>query len=339
LNTPPRILVAGPAWAGDMVMAQSLFLTLRSRFPACTIDVLAPAWTLPLLERMPEVADKIPLPLGHGQFGFRVRRRLGRDLRERGYHWAIVLPNSWKSALIPFFARIPRRTGYVGELRYGLLNDARRLSRIRLPRTVQRFVALGLEKEASLLPECPQPRLRVEAEQVAAARRRFGLTAAGPVLALCPGAEYGPAKRWPAAHFAEVARAKWAEGWQVWLFGSAKDAEAAEAIGRSAPGCINLAGRTGLAEAVDLLSVADAVVSNDSGLMHVAAALDRSLVAVYGSSDPGFTPPLSDKARVVRLGLDCSPCFKRDCPYGHTRCLTDIRPVRVLDELERLCAS
>jgi heptosyltransferase-2 len=322
-----------------MVMAQSLFITLQSRFPGCILDVLAPAWTLPLLERMPEVSGKIPLPLGHGQFAFGARRRLGHDLRERGYGQAIVLPNSWKSALVPFFARIPRRTGYVGELRYGLLNDTRRLDKAGLPRTVQRFVALGLEKDASLPPECPAPRLRVTPENVAATRKRFGLAKTGPVLALCPGAEYGPAKRWPPAYFADVARAKLAGGWQVWLFGSAKDAEAANAIERSAPGCVNLAGRTGLAEAVDLMSLADAVISNDSGLMHVAAALDRPLVAVYGSSDPGFTPPLNDKARVVRLGLECSPCFQRDCPYGHTRCLMDIRPVRVLDELERLCAS
>lgn len=340
LNTSPRILVVGPAWAGDMVMAQSLFLALRSRFPACTIDVLAPAWTLPLLERMPEVSDKIPLPLGHGQFGFNARRRLGHDLRERGYDRAIVLPNSWKSALVPFFAGIPRRTGYVGEWRFGLLNDPRRLDKTRLPRTVQRFVALGLDGDAPLPPPCPPPRLRVEPANALGARQRFGLSGkAAPALALCPGAEYGPAKRWPAAYFADVARSKMAEGWEVWLFGSGKDTEVAAAIERAAPGSVNLAGRTNLAEAVDLLSLADAVVSNDSGLMHVAAALDKPLVAVYGSSDPGFTPPLNPRARIVRLGLECSPCFRRECPYDHTRCLTDIRPGRVLDELERLCAS
>ena len=323
-----------------MVMAQSLFIALHSRFPGCAIDVLAPAWTLPLLERMPEVSGKISLPLGHGQFAFNARRRLGLELRQENYDWAIVLPNSWKSALIPFFARIPRRSGYVGEWRYGLLNDARRLDKIRLPRTVQRFVALGLEKNAPLPPVCPMPRLRVDAGNVAAVKERFGLTATkGPVLALCPGAEYGPAKRWPSAYFAEVARVKLAEGWQVWLFGSGKDVETANAIEAAAPGCANLAGRTGLAEAVDLLSLADAAISNDSGLMHVAAALDKPLLAVYGSSDPGFTPPLNDRARVVRLGLECSPCFKRECPFGHTRCLTDIRPVQVLDALKRLCAS
>lgn len=334
----PRILVVGPSWVGDMVMAQSLFLTLKRHYPSCTIDVLAPAWTFPLLERMPEVAQGVAMPLGHGKFGFGARLKLGRTLRGR-YDWAIVLPNSWKSAFVPFFAGIPRRTGYLGELRYGLLNDARRLHKHKLPRTVQRFVALGLRSEASLLPECPTPCLRVAAEGQAAAAAKFGLARAGKVLALCPGAEYGPAKRWPPGHFAELAMAKQADGWRVWLFGSEKDRAVAEAIAARAPGCVNLAGRTDMAEAVDLLSLADAVVSNDSGLMHVAAALDKPLVALYGSSDPGFTPPLSDRARILRLGLECSPCFKRVCPYGHTRCLAEILPAQVSAELDCLCAS
>ncbi|TAN51157.1 MAG: lipopolysaccharide heptosyltransferase II [Methylococcaceae bacterium] len=334
-ETHPRILVVGPSWVGDMVMAQSLFLRLKQRYPDSRISVLAPAWTLPLLACMPEVAQGMAMPLGHGQFGFAKRRRLGLELRG-SFDWAIVLPNSWKSALTPFFAQIPRRTGHLGELRWGLLNDARRLDKTLLPRTVQRFVALGLEKDAALPPDCPPPRLFVADQQVAAALAKFGLAGPAKVLALCPGAEYGPAKRWPSDHFAVLARAKLAAGWQVWLFGSDKDQAAAEAIVQAAPGCINFAARTCLAEAVALLSLADAVVSNDSGLMHVAAALDKPLVALYGSSDPGFTPPLSDKARIVRLGLDCSPCFKRACPYGHTHCLTQIEPARVLTELDYL---
>lgn len=335
-----RFLVVGPAWVGDMVMAQSLFISLKQRDPDCSIDVLAPGWTLPLLRRMPEVAQGIAMPLGHGQFGFITRRSLGMALRGN-YDQAIVLPNSWKSALVPFFANIPRRIGYRGEWRYGLLNDARRLDKAKLPKTVQRFVALGWEADAAAPPPCPTPRLRVAAEGVAQALGKFGLARdpASKVLALCPGAEYGPAKRWPAASFAELARAKLAQGWQVWLFGSGKDQAIAEGIAAAAPGCVSLAGRTELAEAVDLLSLADAVVSNDSGLMHVAAALDRPLLAIYGSSDPGFTPPLSDKARIVRLGLDCSPCFRRECPLGHSHCLTEISVARVLAELEPLCAS
>lgn len=333
--TNPRILIVGPSWVGDMVMAQSLFLSLKQRHPASTIDVLAPAWTLPLLERMPEVAQGVAMPLGHGQFGFGARRRLGLELRGH-YDWAIVLPNSWKSALAPFFANIPRRTGYLGELRWGLLNDVRRLDKAQLFKTVQRFVALGLARDVVLPPDCPVPYLRVPEQGVAVVQAELGPSSSTKVLALCPGAEYGPAKRWPTAHFAELARIKMAQGFAVWLFGSRKDQAAANEIEQAAPGCINFAGRTDFAKAVDLLSLADAVVSNDSGLMHVAAALGRPLVAVYGSSDPGFTPPLSDKARIVHLGLDCSPCFKRECPYGHMQCLVHINPERVLGELEYL---
>lgn len=326
-----RVLVVGPSWVGDMVMAQSLFVALRQRVPPAAVDVLAPPWSRPLLERMPEVSSAVDLPIGHGRLALRTRWDVGRALRHR-YRQAIVLPNSLKSALVPYFARIPLRTGWVGEGRYGLLNDARRLDEGRLPMTVQRFVALAYGRDAPQPPAIVSPRLAVRAADAAAAMRDLGLARepGRPLLALCPGAEYGPAKRWPAGHFGALAARRQAAGWDVWLFGSDKDAAACANVNASSGGaCVDLSGRTSLAQAVDLLSLADAVVTNDSGLMHVAAALERPLVAVYGSSDPGFTPPLSERAEVLRLGLPCSPCFKRTCPYGHTRCLTDISVERV----------
>lgn len=332
------MLVVGPNWVGDMVMAQSLFETLKRQHPDRAIDVLAPTWTRPLLARMPQVRNGIDLPLGHGQLGLAVRRELGRSLRERHYEQAIVLPGSWKSALIPWFARISQRTGYRGEWRYGLLNDIRPLDKTRLPMTVQRFVTLGLPHHALLPPPVPLPYLTIDPTQRANALLKLGLLRTDtPLLALCPGAEYGPAKRWPVEHYAAVARAKLAEGWQVWLFGSNKDQPVAAAIQAQLAGqCTDLTGRTDLAQAIDLLSLAEAVVSNDSGLMHVAAALGRKLVAVYGSSDPGFTPPLHEPARIIWQGLACSPCFKRECPLGHLRCLREITPERVLQELATL---
>ncbi len=324
-----------------MVMAQSLFMTLKKADPVCQIDVLAPAWSFSLLERMPEVSQAIAMPLMHGQFGLLDRFKLGRQLKSAGYDQAIVLPNSWKSALIPFFAAIPVRTGYVGECRWGLLNDARKLDKRKLTMTVQRFVALGLPENATLPPEYPQPALVVEQSRQQAVAEKFGLTFPAKVLALCPGAEYGPAKRWPASYFAEVARQKIEQGWQVWLLGSDKDKDSAEQINNETSGyCVDFTGRTSLAEAVDLMSLADAVISNDSGLMHVAAALDKKIIALYGSSTPGFTPPLNAKARVISLNLDCSPCFKRECPLyppehaDHIKCLTGIQPKRVLDLLD-----
>ena len=336
-QTDSNILVVGPSWVGDMVMAQSLFMVLSDRNPDCSIDVLAPAWSRPLLERMPEVNAAIDMPLGHGEFGLLKRFNLGKTLRENNYTQAIVLPNSWKSALVPFFANIPQRTGNLGEMRYGLLNDARRLDKQALPMTVQRFCAHAYPADYANLPEItPVPKLLVTDKGVADACANHSLYSDAPVLVLCPGAEYGAAKRWPTVYYAQVAQYWLDKGGQVWLFGSQKDQiVTAELNAHTKDGCVDLAGRTSLAEAIDLMSMADFVVSNDSGLMHVAASLQRPLISLYGSSDPGFTPPLNKQAHILRLGLDCSPCFKRECPLGHLDCLTKLEPQQVLNILEQ----
>ncbi|MEK6750487.1 MAG: lipopolysaccharide heptosyltransferase II [Pseudomonadota bacterium] len=326
-----QILIVGPAWVGDMVMAQSLFMLLRQKYPGAMLDVLAPAWSVPLLARMPEVRHAIELPAKHGEFGWGIRRRIGVQLRAQRYNWALVLPITWKSALVPFFANIPKRSGFRGELRYGLLNDIHTLDKQRLPMMVQRYLALGLAQHAPLPAIPPMPRLSASAVSRAQTLTKLGLSL-GPALALCPGAEYGPAKRWPAAYFRVVAEAYAARGWHIWILGSTKDAEVAAEIARDHAAWRNLTGATTLAEAVDVLSAASLVISNDSGLMHVAAAVDVPVVAVYGSSDIRYTPPLSTRARVVSLGLSCSPCFKKVCPFGHYRCLQDLTPERVLQE-------
>jgi len=337
---PARILVIGPSWVGDMVMAQSLFKILKQENPDADIDVLAPAWSKPLLARMPEVNQAIAMPLQHGHLGLRVRYHLGLGLRDKQYQQAILLPNSWKSALVPFWAKIPQRTGFLGEWRWGWLNDIRPLPKIRLPMTVQRFVALGLARGAALPSPLPRPMLKVASQNVATALQRHALDRpTAPVLGLCPGAEYGPAKRWPADYFAEISRRKLAAGWAVWIFGSAKDTTAGrEVAARSGKGCVDLTGKTTLAEAIDLLSLTTVVVSNDSGLMHVAAALDRPLVAIYGSSDPHCTPPLSANAQTLSLQLACSPCFQRCCPLGHLKCLRDLPSARVIGAIEQAVA-
>lgn len=336
-----RVLVVGPSWVGDMLMAQSLFKALTARHPDLELDVLAPAWSHGILARMPEVRRALVAPFGHGRFGLKERWRLGRELAREGYRQAIVLPNSWKSALVPWFAGIPLRTGYIGEFRHGLLNDKRRLDQRAMPRLVERYAALAAPAQIPPgAPEvAPQPRLRVLPEAQKACLDRLGLHLDQPVLALCPGAEFGPAKRWPESHYAAVARDRLAQGWQVWLLGSAKDQAVTAAIAQFASSAgqeasvHDLAGRTSLEETVDLLAAAQAVVSNDSGLMHIAAAVETPLAAVYGSTDPGYTPPFSAHARVVRLGLECSPCFKRECPLGHLDCLKKLGPERVLEAL------
>ncbi|VAW83666.1 ADP-heptose--lipooligosaccharide heptosyltransferase II [hydrothermal vent metagenome] len=333
-----RLLVVGPSWVGDMVLAQSLFIALQKQDPALRIDVLAPAWTHPLLARMPEVQKALIMPLGHGRLALGQRYQIGRELRSKAYDRAIVLPNSFKSALIPFWANIKKRTGYKGELRWGLLNDVRHLDKQRLRMTVQRFVALADPSDRKTIPETPLPQLSVEPLSVQ--RSLQALRMEQPeirVLGLCPGAEYGPAKCWPIKYYAEVAKQMRAKGWVVWIFGSEKDKAAADEICHTADeGIHNLAGQTSLGQAIDLLSLCNVVISNDSGLMHVAAALNRPLVAIYGSSDPGFTPPMHDQAKIVQQPMDCQPCFKRTCPLEHTQCLTTISPQRVMAEVAAL---
>lgn len=340
MSSANAILVVGPAWVGDMVMAQVLFRCLKQQQPDIAIDVLAPAWSAPLLARMPEVRTSFDLPLQHGEFGMSVRKKIGQDLRGK-YQQAILLPNSWKSALVPFFANIPQRTGWRGEMRFGLLNDMRILDKEKYPLMIERFAALAFPEQAKLPEKILYPKLLISVDECNAALQKYQLDMERPILALCPGAEFGPAKRWPERHYAAVAAERIAAGEQVWIFGSEKDAPVAEAIRNALSEsqrmlCHNLAGKTKLAEAIDLLSCAKAVVSNDSGLMHIAAALNRPLVAVYGSSSPQFTPPLADAVEIVRLGLDCSPCFKRECPLVHLNCLNELPPSRVLGALSNL---
>lgn len=333
-----KILVIGPSWVGDMVMAQSLFMVLKQA-GECAIDVLAPGWSLPILERMPEVRKGLVMPLGHGQFGLGARWRLGRQLAAEGYDQAILLPNSLKSALVPFFAGIRQRTGFRGEMRYGLVNDLRLLDETALPMTVQRFVALGQPDGLPLPTPFPWPRLIADTDNQATLRTRLGLAEDRPAIAFMPGAEYGPAKQWPLPHYATLADELAERGYQVWILGAQKDHAAAADIAGKRPHVHNLAGRTQLGDAVDLLALADAAVTNDSGLMHVAAALDLPLVAIYGSSSPEHTPPLSKRVAITSLRLECAPCFKRVCPLGHTRCLQDIAPAQVLAALDGLGAA
>ena len=332
------ILIVGPAWVGDMVMAQTLFKLLKAEQPDCLIDVLAPAWSKPLLERMAEVRMAIEMPLGHGHLGLGLRYQIGKRLRAENYTQAIVLANSFKSALIPYWAKIPQRTGWRGEMRWGLLNDIRYLNKQTYPLMIQRFAALGLLRGASLATSLPWPELTVLPNNIQATLTRLNLQQpTQAVLALCPGAEYGSAKRWPETYFAEVANEKLAQGWQVWLLGSQKDQVITQAIQQATDGaCVDLAGKTNLGEAIDLLSLARLVVSNDSGLMHISAALQRPLVVLYGSTDPRFTPPLSKQVKILSLQLPCSPCFQRECPLEHLKCLRDLVPAQVLNAMSEL---
>jgi heptosyltransferase-2 len=353
LKTINKILIIGPSWVGDMIMAQSLFIVLKQDNPNVQIDVMAPTWSSALLERMPEVTDIIDMPLGHGQLQLKERYQLGKSLRNHDYNQVILLPNSLKSALVPFWAKIPKRTGYIGEMRYGLLNDIHSLDKNQLTMTVQRFVALAYSRDTILddkqikLANIPFPNLVVKRANIEYAVSKFYLNLPfkfsnkkeknKPILSLCPGAEYGPAKQWPAKHYAALAKKKLEQGWQVWIFGSQKDRDFATEINHFLDQkAVNLCAKTDLSEAIDLMSLSSAVVSNDSGLMHMGAALGVPIVGIYGSSDPTFTPPLGKHTTVQSLNLDCSPCFKRTCPLGHTDCLENLLPEQVAISLDSL---
>lgn len=319
----PRVLVVAPNWIGDALMAQPLLMRLREKLPQARIDVVAPAWVAPVFRRMPEVAGVIETPFEHGRLRLVERWRLGRTLKALRYDQAIVLPNAWKAALAPFFADIPLRSGYAGESRYGLLNLVYREQPGREPMALH-YARLSEKPGATVALPLPEPKLAVDAQAALATRRRFGLDERYTVL--CPGAEYGPAKRWP--YFAELAARL---EHPVVVLGSAKERGLCAAVGGR-----NLAGETTLDDALEVLAGAERVVSNDSGLMHLAAALGRPLVALFGSSSPRHTPPLAARARVLWLGIECSPCYARECPLGHFRCMKELTVEGVLEQLRSL---
>jgi len=336
-----KTLIIGPSWVGDMLMSQSLYRHLKQQNPEREIDVLAPDWCRPVLARMPEVSSSIAMPVGHGSLQWGVRKEIGQQLGKQGYEQAFVLPNSLKSALIPWFAKIPKRTGWRGEMRYGLLNDMRPLDKEAFPLMVQRYVALSQFASSPALPleQILYPQLSVDEQAQTDAIRQFDLQPEKAV-AFCPGAEFGPAKRWPDYHYADLAKLLIADGYQIWLFGSANDSEACQQIitqlsETEQKQCINLAGKTTLPQAIDLIAACKAAVSNDSGLMHIAAAVATPLAALYGPTSPGFTPPLSEKAEVIRLIDGFHKIRKGDADQGYHQSLIDITPDMAHNALQK----
>lgn len=339
LQQPPvpaqQSLVIAPQWIGDAIMTEPLLRRLAARGDVLTVVALP--WVAPVYRAMPQVAEVIEAAFAHGGLQWRARRALARQLRGR-FDNAYVCPNSFKSALVPWWAGIAQRVGYLGEFRHGVLTD-------KLPNPIERGAMVPFY--AALAGNAPevdeQPRLQLTLEQVLATLATLELRRNG-YFVVAPGAEYGPAKRWPASHFATLIRQLPAP---TVLLGSTKDAEVCAqitaAVNSHMPGqCSNLAGKTSLDQALGVIAAARCVISNDSGLMHVAAALGVRQVAIFGSSSPEHTPPLSPVAQVLWLkndrsyqpALDCAPCFQRSCPLGHTRCLEDIQPARVLAALQ-----
>lgn len=325
-----------------MVMVQSLFIALKRQNPNNIIDVVAPAWSAPVLARMPEVRRVIKVSLQHGKLQLADRYRVGKSLRGE-YDRAIILPRTFKSALIPYFAKIPRRIAYRGEMRYGIVNDMRGLDKELTYKAVDKYLRLGAEpeklKQEKLLkaPKIHYPQLIVDDEKRHQAAKKLGIDESTPAIAFMPGAEFGPSKQWPGKYFGELATRFKQQGYNVYVFGSQNDKPIGEEIVEASKNdAINLCGQTSLEEVVDLLSLAKVAITNDSGLMHIAAAVGRPVVAIYGAITPKFTPPLTDKKEIQYLGLNCSPCWKKQCPYGHYNCLNNIEVNKVYESAQRL---
>ena len=351
-TVPPRALrtlIISPNWIGDAVMAQPLLALLRAAEPGRPIDVLAPPSVAPVWRQMAEVDTVMETPFRHRALQLRQRWQLARVLAGRGYGAAYVLPNTVKYALIPWLAGIRRRVGYKGESRYGLINVMHHDTVPPRP-MVPFYAALAAPPALAGLAAAalPRPALVVTPAQVQAICDKLGLDMARPLVVFAPGAEFGPAKRWPASHFAQLAVTVLAAGpaTQVALLGSPADGPAcreirtlASAAGVPADAVRDLAGATTLAEAIALIGHATAVVSNDSGLLHVASALNRPVVALYGPTDPDHAPPFSDQARALSLRLDCAPCRQRECPLGHQHCLVQLGAPMVWSALQPMLAG
>lgn len=329
-----KVLIIAPAWVGDMVMSQTLFKLLKQRYgERLILHVFANDWARDILLRMPEVDNVINNPFAHGKLALLQRIKLGLKFRHEKYDQVFVLPNSLKSAITPLFSGIKRRTGFVGESRYILLNDIYRLNRHKLPLMIDRFCAL--ENNGNRPQDIPYPELTVDKENQKSLADKLNIDLTKPLIAFCPAAEFGPAKRWFPEHFAQLADMLVKDGYQVIILGSKKDTAISDEIINLAKSknIIDACGKTGLVDAVDLLGLAKYVVTNDTGLMHIACAVGSNVIAIYGSSSPHFTPPLSNKATILQTSLDCQPCFARTCRFGHYNCLRFITPDMVYEKI------
>ena len=333
-----KILIVGPSWVGDAVMAQSLYKIIKSKNDH-QIDVLSPEWSVGILQRMEEVSEVIISPFKHGELNLQERRSLGKRLRERDYDKSIILTNSFKSSLVPYFANIPTRVGWLGEFRYGFINDIRKFNKHESMLMIERFALL--ESNSFEAEKIPRPSLSVDGDNVETLLFVHGIDEARPTIALCPGAEFGPAKRWPSYYYSEITDDYLSKGWNVIILGSSKDSKVALDIKNhlsiaSHKNLFDLTGKTTLPDAVDILSMTDIVLTNDSGLMHIAAAVEAPLVALYGPSSPEFTPPLGKKSKVIRKESGYEKVRIGNTKEGYHPSLVSIKPKEVLAELSSL---
>lgn len=337
MTSPYKILIIAPAWVGDLVMSQTLFKLLQKKYQGnIVIDVFANKFLHGIVARMPEVSDIIENPFLHKKLNLIKRIKLGWSLRKNQYNEVIILPNSLKSAIVPFFAGVKKRTGFIGESRYILLNNFFKLDKIALPLMIDRFCALGNNGNKVTNIEFPNLKINLEAQKKLI--NKFNLDKDKITIAFCPAAEYGPSKRWPPEYFAKFANLIPENSYQIIILGGPKDNRISSEISAKATRrVIDLCSKTTLADTIDLLAFAKYTITNDSGLMHIAASVGSKTFAIYGSTSASFTPPLSNNAEIININLECRPCFARTCRFGHYNCLKLITPEIVLEKLNKSC--
>ena len=335
---PSPILIVPYIWIGDFVRCHSVVQLLRERFPDRPVDILATTLCAPLTDYMPGLRRAIVADLPRSRLALPEQAKLASRLRREGYGTVLIMPRTWKAALAPFLAGVPERIGFFGEARVFLLNDLRFGER-RLPRMVERCATLAFPAHAKLPPALPAPRLDVPAAEAAGWRAKRGLAGnTRPVVALAPGA-VGPSKRWPGSAYAALARRLIADGFSVWVVGGAQEKRlAAEIVGDTT--ARDLTGAD-LREAILALACASVAISNDSGLLHVAAALGTPSMGIFGPTSPWHWGPLNPLAATIEMksALACRPCHRPVCRLGHHRCMQEITPDQVLAATRRVIAS
>mgnify|MGYP001200948281 FL=1 len=316
-----KLLIIPQNWLGDIVMSQTLLKKIKSNNPKTSIDILVNSSLKNLVERMPEINKVIILDCNHRELGLFKRLRLAKEIKKSSYDQSIVLSRSLKSSLIPYFAKIPIRTGELGELRYLLINDLKEFSKESRRKTASRYISMYSDNNEEL-SENYYPSLDSNSENIKNLSEKYDLKKDKKVIIFAPGAAFGPSKMWPVNKFRELGK-KLNNDFKILILGSNNEKSIGNDIVTN-KNMVNLCGKTSIADAVDLMHISKFCVSNDSGLMHLAAATNTKSISIYGSTSPDFTPPLTKNKDIHYKGISCSPCFEKKCKYGHYNCLVDI---------------
>ena len=316
-----KLLIIPQNWLGDIVMSQTLLKKIKSNNPKTSIDILVNSSLKNLVERMPEINKVIILDCNHRELGLFKRLRLAKEIKKSSYDRSIVLSRSLKSSLIPYFAKIPIRTGELGELRYLFINDLKEFSKESRRKTASRYISMYSGKNEELSGNY-YPSLDSNSENIKNLSEKYDLKKDKKVIIFAPGAAFGPSKMWPVNKFRELGK-KLNNDFKILILGSNNEKSIGNDIVTN-KNMVNLCGKTSIADAVDLMHISKFCVSNDSGLMHLAAATNTKSISIYGSTSPDFTPPLTKNKDIHYKGMSCSPCFEKKCKYGHYNCLVDI---------------